>query len=346
MKSIIIFGTGTAATKIMKYIDKSKAKVKAVLDNDENKWNTEFMGHKISNPLEIKKLEFDYILIGSSYWKEITQQLTELGVDKNKIISPYKRKYTKREYKKYKEIYNTRGIISYFYNRRKKYEEFNPNILSLLTDASYFSRKDLYQSIQNNSQYISGRCMDFGCGTEPYRKLFAVSEYVGVEIEQPDKEKNIVYYDGKTIPFEDEYFDSILSSEVFEHVINIEEIVTELYRVLKKDGYMLVTVPFIFPKHCWPNDYKRYTEKGLKKLLVDAGFEVVDYKMNSSAIKCIRELENIYIVQQLMGKNKGLDIILKCRIAFNNILGKLLGKSVPTSETIYLDNVIVVKKVS
>ena len=95
--------------------------------------------------------------------------------------------------------------------------------------------------------------MDFGCGTKPYRTFFQVEEYVGVDFENPghphDNEQIDIFYDGKNIPLPDGYFDSVLSSEVFEHVFNIDEVLAEINRVMKSDGKLLITCPFAWNEH-------------------------------------------------------------------------------------------------
>src|SRR5574338_1611832 len=103
-------------------------------------------------------------------------------------------------------------------------KEFNPPI----TQPNYFIRKGLLKSIEALAPQLKGRMMDFGCGQKPYKTLFSVDEYVGVDFENPGhphlNESIDVFYDGQTLPFDNEYFDSIFSSEVFEHVFNLDEI--------------------------------------------------------------------------------------------------------------------------
>lgn len=62
------------------------------------------------------------------------------------------------------------------------------------------------------------------------------------------------------------YFDIIVCTEVLEHTLNPFLAVTELYRILKKGGILLVTVPFNFRIHGPLPDCWRFTEYGLKVL--------------------------------------------------------------------------------
>src|SRR5947209_959521 len=119
--------------------------------------------------------------------------------------------------------------------------DFKPSI----TQPHYLIRNRLLEAISLIAAQLKGRLMDFGCGQTPYKSLFTVEEYIGVDYDNPGhshiNESIDVYYDGKTLPFENDYFDSVFSSEVFEHIFNLPDILKELNRVLKNDGLMLIT---------------------------------------------------------------------------------------------------------
>ncbi len=53
----------------------------------------------------------------------------------------------------------------------------------------------------------------------------------------------IINYNGKDIPFEDEKFDVIFSSNVLEHIPELEVFQSEIMRVLKNDGIAIHVVP-------------------------------------------------------------------------------------------------------
>jgi SAM-dependent methyltransferase len=76
------------------------------------------------------------------------------------------------------------------------------------------------------------------------------------------------------IPFPDAFFDTIICNAVIEHVENPKEVINELSRVVKKGGYLYLSVPFMQPEHLVPTDFQRYTIDGLKKLVIEAGFDV------------------------------------------------------------------------
>jgi SAM-dependent methyltransferase len=116
-------------------------------------------------------------------------------------------------------------------------KEFDPSIIK----PAFLIRKCLLKYIKKYAPELKGSVMDFGCGSKPYRPLLInATEYIGVDFqgEGHSHENEIidVYYDGQTLPFENNRFDGIFTSEVFEHVFNLEHMVGELNRVLKTGG--------------------------------------------------------------------------------------------------------------
>jgi len=59
----------------------------------------------------------------------------------------------------------------------------------------------------------------------------------------------------------------IINEAVLEHDKNPESMILEMYRILKPDGLIYVTVPFIASFHSSPNDYYRWTKEGLREAL-------------------------------------------------------------------------------
>ncbi len=71
------------------------------------------------------------------------------------------------------------------------------------------------------------------------------------------------------LPFEDESFDIVLCMVVMEHLEDPQSAIAEMKRVLKPNGKILVSVPFLFPIHDSPGDYWRFTKYGFKILFKD-----------------------------------------------------------------------------
>jgi len=227
---------------------------------------------------------------------------------------------------------------------------FRPTFLSVFIHPLYFIRRGIYKAVKSNAKYMEGILLDFGCGNKPYKQLFTVKEYVGLDIEKSGHEHTDevidYFYDGYSIPFKDNYFDSCFSSEVFEHVFNIDEILDELYRVLKPEANLLITLPFVWEEHEIPFDYCRYTSYGIKYLLEKHGFKIISQTQTTSYIETIFQLWTNYVSKYLFPRNRYIKAILMVFIISPfTITGIILSMVLPNKSTLYLNNVIVAKKV-
>ncbi|MCX7560049.1 methyltransferase domain-containing protein [Sulfitobacter sp. F26204] len=67
-------------------------------------------------------------------------------------------------------------------------------------------------------------------------------------------------------------FDLILANQVWEHLDRPYAATRNVYAMLRPGGYFWVAVPFFVPLHAAPQDCSRWTARGLKNLLIEAGF--------------------------------------------------------------------------
>lgn len=128
------------------------------------------------------------------------------------------------------------------------------------------------------SIYLSGRILDIGG-----KKTNKRGEY------RPPKSLKIEYLniDGSSDPdhhanaesmyfFADQEFDSFLLIEVLEHLHNPEIVIAEIRRVIRKGGFGVISIPFLYPIHSDPHDYQRYTVDKLRILFKSHGFSVIE----------------------------------------------------------------------
>jgi len=233
-----------------------------------------------------------------------------------------------------------------------KYEgisyEFNPNI----TYPAYLTRNRLLKAIAAPAKELKGVLMDFGCGSKPYKSLFKVEKYIGVDFENPGhphiNEQIDVFYDGKKIPFDDAYFDSVFSSEVFEHIFNLDEILKELNRVMKPGALMLITCPFAICEHEVPHDFARYSSYGIKYLLQKNGFEILKQEKTANSVETIQQMRITYINQHIIPYIRKIPIVRSVFrfIAYTslNIYAIVGGKIFPSGKDLYLNNVVLCRK--
>ena len=225
---------------------------------------------------------------------------------------------------------------------------FFPSLLGLVINPFYFARAGLAKSIAIFAHLLKGRLLDIGCGSKPYKKLFVVDEYVGLDIDSEiTRKRNMaeVLYDGKLFPLPSNSFDSALCNQVLEHVFNPDEFLSEIYRVLKPNGKLLLTLPFVWDEHEKPYDYARYSSFGLKFLLEKNGFHILDHKKIGADVTIVFQLINAYIFKVIQNWPCLIRVILTVSLmALFNILGLILSWLLPKNEDLFLDQIILAEK--
>lgn len=225
------------------------------------------------------------------------------------------------------------------------HETFDPRWIGLLTNPFYFARKGLFSNISALAPKMSqGRMLDVGCGSKPYKNLFKSFDYVGMELQGASKRADF-YYDGHIFPFKNGSFDSVLTSQVFEHVFNPNEFLSEIFRVLKDEGTLLMTVPFVWDEHEQPQDFARYSSFGLRHLFKLHGFEIVESRKTMDDVRVIFQMINAFIYKKTVCNNSWLNLILTVILmAPFNIIGEVCCMVLPKNSDLYLDNVILARK--
>lgn len=155
--------------------------------------------------------------------------------------------------------------------------------------------------------------LDIGCSTGTMTKLYGkkFGKVIGIDIDKPAVEfaisnnslKNIQYFikDGMDTGFDDESFDVVTCSQVYEHMPNYSKRMSEIYRLLKKGGICyfaadnrlnfieahyklpLLSVISKFLAHIYLRIFRKgdfyyethFTLWGLRKLV--SKFEIIDY---------------------------------------------------------------------
>jgi SAM-dependent methyltransferase len=162
-------------------------------------------------------------------------------------------------------------------------------------------RRDIEYFVQKYK--ISGRIIDVGCGQKPFGGIFSNSEYLGIDFASYSKNKDAGtgkpdYFFAKDyekyflLPFENESFDNAVSFQVLEHHPKPEIMISELARVTKKRGLILIACPFIYALHEEPRDFQRLTHYKLKEILGRNGCEVVAIKKQGSFFSAVSMLAN------------------------------------------------------
>lgn len=174
--------------------------------------------------------------------------------------------------------------------------------------------------------HARGRLLDLGCGKVPLYQAYRnfVTDTVCVDwgntrhkSEHLDFECDLT----QILPLDDEMFDTIILSDVLEHIPNPTQLWSEMRRVLAPGGKILLNVPF----YCWiherPHDYYRYTEFALRRFVEEAHLELVEIGHLGGSLE---------VVTDVVAKNLAfLSFVGRGPAIFVQFLTRWIGKTPP-----------------
>jgi len=177
-------------------------------------------------------------------------------------------------------------------------KEWSPNVAySGISNHSYvIATKQIkqYQKVIKNN--ASGYLLDCGCGDVPYYGIYKhlITDSYCIDWEYSPQEQvhvdQFVNLNEKfTIPHE---FDTILLSDVLEHIAEPKQLLQELNKLLKPNGKIIIMVPFMYRLHEEPHDYYRYTEHGLRHLLNVSNYTVTEIESYGGIVDVIFDMLN------------------------------------------------------
>lgn len=153
---------------------------------------------------------------------------------------------------------------------------------------------------------VTGSVLDVGAGQSPWRPwLPATTSYQGIDVGYADEfgmdsdSPDIVYYDGRLLPFGDATFDCVLCIEVLEHSEDPELLIAEIARVVRPQGTLLLTVPWSARQHHLPHDYHRFTRERLQALFTQNGFGSVEIRERGNDIGAIANKLTVLTIRLL-----------------------------------------------
>lgn len=139
----------------------------------------------------------------------------------------------------------------------------------------YFLIRDIREALE---KYAKGDLLDLGCGNKPYEELYRplTASQIGCDVIQSDMNRVDVLCPVTDLRFPSAQFDTVLCTQVLEHVFEHDRMMSEIHRVLRPGGHIILTVPFAWELHEEPYDFFRYTKHALKELFEQKGL-VIDY---------------------------------------------------------------------
>ena len=159
-------------------------------------------------------------------------------------------------------------------------------------------------------KYAQGALVDLGCGRVPlyaaYKaRVMSITCVDWANTLHPNPHLDLEQDLNGPIALPDASFDTVILSDVLEHIRKPEQLVGEIFRVLRPGGHVLLNVPFYHGLHERPHDYFRYTEYALRSMAEDAGFTVVHLEATGGAPEILADvLSKTMLSVPLIGRFK------------------------------------------
>jgi len=203
----------------------------------------------------------------------------------------------------------------------ENYWKRSPAGIVLLKELKYMFKK-----------YTKGKTLDAGAGKLIYKHLIKKYAYSYESVDFKNTHPDLDYVANvERLPFKNNTYNTIFCSQVLEHVPNPEKALREFYRILKKDGILILSVPHLAYLHNEPYDFYRYTNYGIEHLTKKVGFNTLEIKPCGGLFVFIG-----YISSRLMGILFNLPLVGKIFFYLNIGISKFL---------IFLDKITKNKKI-
>ncbi len=152
-------------------------------------------------------------------------------------------------------------------------------LLPLPVHPQWLSYRQEKETRRWAGERAEGTVLDIGCAASLVRTcLKDTCRYIGLDYYRTAvalyRTTPHVYGDAQSLPVKTASIDSVLLLDVLEHLPQPEKSIAEIRRVLKKEGKLILQIPFLYPLHDEPFDFQRLTIHGLKELLERNGFSL------------------------------------------------------------------------
>lgn len=131
-------------------------------------------------------------------------------------------------------------------------------------------RKQQYEFLKRRLP-LAGKALDVGAGPQQFLELTKRFDLTAIDIQLFEGIDQVVDLE-KGLPFADNLFDVVISTNTFEHIHNVDRLVQESFRVLKTGGVLVGSTPFFLSLHQEPYDFWRFTIYELEKMFKEVGF--------------------------------------------------------------------------
>lgn len=234
----------------------------------------------------------------------------------------------------------------YVYSKGKLRASSNPKEVGIYSRLVTDLIAEYYDT--NLKIHAKGELIDLGSGKVPLYNAYKdyIKNCICVDWMQPFNNNLFLDYEldlNNKLPFKDFSFDTIILSDVLEHIRKPEQLWVEMYRILQIKGKLIMNVPFFYGIHDKPYDYFRYTEFALKSMAEQSGFKIILLKPIGGLPEIIADITSkaIFVIP-LIGKPIAVFIQFFTKFFIKTKIGKRI--SIKTSTYFPLGYALVAEK--
>ena len=242
MTKIICWGTGKAAREVLKYPVRDGIEISFLCTNSFLEWGSRLNGYEITSPLRILENEYDYVLIlcgspRSNY--DIWEQLIDMGVSEEKIVFGGDLLMLETCPTNVDEFFKIKKQVP------NGHFDKNKKALNMNYHGESYKARERREREGFFKKFCNGEGLDIGYGGDPI-----TLDCCGWDSSDGDAQ----YLKG----IENETFDFVYSSHCLEHMRDVREALSNWYRVLKPNGYLILYIPerdLYEKKKCLPSRF-------------------------------------------------------------------------------------------
>ncbi len=140
-----------------------------------------------------------------------------------------------------------------------------------------------------------GDLLDLGCGEVPLYVFYKDRVESVTCIDWSDSGHDLRHIDfafdlNEPISLSEKSFDTIICTDVLEHIAKPLILMNEISRLLKEKGKVIIGVPFYYCLHEEPHDYYRYTKYALKRFCEKSNLKIVSIEEYGGAPEIMVDL--------------------------------------------------------
>ena len=221
---LVLFGTGMAANKLMKYSLRKENQIIAVGDNNSQKRGGKCGTYVIESPEILKEKTYDKVLVAViNGWMDVYNQLRGMGIPKSRIEVAVG--WSRVDY--YDDPLDEIFVIP-----KKPFIPFEKKPVTSLGHCGGETGKAHARREREGffGKYCRGEGLDIGCGNDP-----VVPGCSGWDLVNGDAQ----YLEGA----EDNSFDFVYSSHCIEHMDDVRVAIKNRFRVVRPGGYLIIYGP-------------------------------------------------------------------------------------------------------